>query len=198
MVRTAEGLSRAQVAVDEIAEELSRSSGTGQHLWEARNIALAAQAIIAAASFRQESRGAHFRADFPTTDPLLDGRHSLLAGCPSMTGRSAYSMKPLRLSLRRALAEAALPVRPPAWTIAINECLASWNIAAPSARDISPIHFSRPLCSSGVWRACGRCWPSSSIPTGSSASSMWREAKARDQRQPSLRTSSRTPAGAPG
>ncbi len=43
-----------------------------------RNIAQAAAKVIAAALFREESRGAHFRSDFPTTDAALDGQHSLL------------------------------------------------------------------------------------------------------------------------
>jgi aspartate oxidase len=38
---------------------------------------LAAGAIARAATVREESRGAHFRADFPATDPDLDGRHLL-------------------------------------------------------------------------------------------------------------------------
>jgi L-aspartate oxidase len=27
---------------------------------------------------RQESRGAHFRSDFPKTDPALDGHHAVV------------------------------------------------------------------------------------------------------------------------
>ncbi len=37
----------------------------------------AARSVIAAAVHREESRGAHYRADFPETDPQLDGRHTL-------------------------------------------------------------------------------------------------------------------------
>ena len=34
--------------------------------------------MIAAALDREESRGAHFRSDFPALDPALDGQHTLL------------------------------------------------------------------------------------------------------------------------
>ncbi|CAA9297744.1 MAG: L-aspartate oxidase [uncultured Chloroflexi bacterium] len=36
---------------------------------------LSARAIAQAALFREESRGAHFRSDFPDTDAALDGMH---------------------------------------------------------------------------------------------------------------------------
>ena len=36
---------------------------------------------------RQESRGAHARADFPATDPQLDDRHSVL---PAGAGTTAF------------------------------------------------------------------------------------------------------------
>ncbi|CAN5774257.1 L-aspartate oxidase [soil metagenome] len=82
VVRDNIGLSRAKTEIDAIAQELSALGGASRRLWEARNIALAAQAIIAAASFRQESRGAHYRSDFPSTNPALEGRHSLNTGPP--------------------------------------------------------------------------------------------------------------------
>ena len=44
------------------------------------NMLDAARAIAGAALHREESRGGHFRSDFPSTDPSLDGRHSILDG----------------------------------------------------------------------------------------------------------------------
>jgi L-aspartate oxidase len=44
---------------------------------ETANMLLSAQAITSAALARRESRGAHFRTDFPQRDPALDGIHGL-------------------------------------------------------------------------------------------------------------------------
>jgi L-aspartate oxidase len=37
-----------------------------------------ARLVAACAILRQESRGAHFRSDFPQTDPALDGHHAVV------------------------------------------------------------------------------------------------------------------------
>jgi len=63
-VRTAEGLSSA-------AEHLAAIEGAilpGPTTVEARNLALVARLIVAAASERPESRGTHFRSDHPDRD----------------------------------------------------------------------------------------------------------------------------------
>jgi len=39
-----------------------------------------ARLIARCALFREEARGAHARADFPATDPNLDGRHTVIDG----------------------------------------------------------------------------------------------------------------------
>jgi L-aspartate oxidase len=57
------------------AEPLGDRSG-----WETENLALAARSIVAAALLREESRGAHFRSDFPATDSALDERHFAFGG----------------------------------------------------------------------------------------------------------------------
>jgi succinate dehydrogenase/fumarate reductase flavoprotein subunit len=43
----------------------------GPEKWELANLADVAAALVAAATAREESRGAHTRADFPGTDPSL-------------------------------------------------------------------------------------------------------------------------------
>ncbi|HEY4098415.1 MAG TPA: aspartate oxidase, partial [Baekduia sp.] len=37
-----------------------------------------ARLVAACAILREESRGAHFRSDFPQTDPTLDGHHAVV------------------------------------------------------------------------------------------------------------------------
>lgn len=80
VVRSAAGLREAAVAVDRLTRQLAAAGGNDRIAIEAQNIAQAAAGVIAAALFREESRGAHFREDFPETDPALDGQHSLLFG----------------------------------------------------------------------------------------------------------------------
>ncbi|MBA3642880.1 MAG: L-aspartate oxidase [Chloroflexia bacterium] len=46
---------------------------------ELRNMVRAAAAIVVAAKLREESRGAHFRTDYPARDPDLDGQHLIAA-----------------------------------------------------------------------------------------------------------------------
>ncbi len=86
VVRDAAGLARAKGEIESVAVALETvKSGlppneiaSQRDVWELRNLVDAARVIVAAASNRQESRGAHFRADFPQIDPALDGEHSLL------------------------------------------------------------------------------------------------------------------------
>jgi len=51
------------------------------HGWELQNMLLVARLVILAALERKESRGVHFRSDFPETDPT-QARHITLAATP--------------------------------------------------------------------------------------------------------------------
>jgi succinate dehydrogenase/fumarate reductase flavoprotein subunit len=86
VVRDAAGLARAREDIENIAAELRLGSAretqasdanTRRAFWELRNLVDAARTVIAAADHRQESRGAHYRADFPDPNSALDGQHSL-------------------------------------------------------------------------------------------------------------------------
>ena len=77
VVRNAEGLERAGGDLATIANEIAQTSGLDRPRLEVRNMALAAAGIVEAATRRLESRGAHFRGDYPETDSALDGRHLL-------------------------------------------------------------------------------------------------------------------------
>jgi L-aspartate oxidase len=80
VVRDAEGLAAAAAEVDTVLASLAELSTHDRALWETRNLAVAARAVISAATLREESRGAHFRSDFPTTDPAFDGQHLAFGG----------------------------------------------------------------------------------------------------------------------
>ncbi|MDQ2652806.1 MAG: L-aspartate oxidase [Chloroflexota bacterium] len=83
VVRDAEGLARARAAIDAIAAATDDRIGapeTGhRERWELRNLVDAARSVIDNAAFREESRGAHYRADFPAANPGLAGEHTLRA-----------------------------------------------------------------------------------------------------------------------
>ncbi len=61
--RTAGGLARARAELERLAEEIGAASG------ELANALLVARMVTRAAILRTESRGAHFRADFPYPEP---------------------------------------------------------------------------------------------------------------------------------
>ncbi|MCD6058351.1 MAG: L-aspartate oxidase, partial [Thermomicrobiales bacterium] len=88
VVRDAAGLAQARAEIESIAADLRLGSArrteandakTRRAFWELRNLVDAALSVIAAAAHREESRGAHYRSDFPETNPALDGQHSLRA-----------------------------------------------------------------------------------------------------------------------
>jgi fumarate reductase flavoprotein subunit len=77
LVRDAAGLAEAREAVERIADELTRVGVPGhpafnvawQDWLNLTNQAAVARLIVASALERRESRGAHYRSDFPSADP---------------------------------------------------------------------------------------------------------------------------------
>jgi succinate dehydrogenase/fumarate reductase flavoprotein subunit len=66
-------------ACDDARGVLGESLGDSVEAWELHNLATVANALVTAAMAREESRGAHNRADFPGTDPAFE-RHILVEG----------------------------------------------------------------------------------------------------------------------
>jgi len=74
LLRDAEGLKRAQSRLDALVRGIPRSYS--RRAVEARSLYTIASVLIASATAREESRGAHFRGDFPQRDPIA--RHSIM------------------------------------------------------------------------------------------------------------------------
>lgn len=80
VVRSSQSLAAAAAAVDELAEALGdRTASVGAG--ELGNLVQLADALLASARARTESRGAHSRLEFPDTDPAW--RRRLVHGGPS-------------------------------------------------------------------------------------------------------------------
>lgn len=75
VVRTASGLQRA---VERLSAIDLPCASTDRDNLIARNMREAALQIAQSALSRKESRGGHIRADFPETNPVLDGVHQML------------------------------------------------------------------------------------------------------------------------
>jgi L-aspartate oxidase len=74
LLRDAAGLKRAQFRLDAMMRGIPR--GYSRRAVEARSLYTVASVIIASATAREESRGAHYRNDFPERDNVA--RHSLM------------------------------------------------------------------------------------------------------------------------
>lgn len=80
LLRDRQSLQHGLAKHREIVEELSQISKPGQgsrQLYEARALASVAHAILLAALARTESRGAHFRNDYPSRDDRNFRKHSI-------------------------------------------------------------------------------------------------------------------------
>ncbi|CAA9544228.1 MAG: L-aspartate oxidase [uncultured Thermomicrobiales bacterium] len=78
VVRDQTGLDQAIGQLADLGAALP--SATGREVAEVANMVLVARVITMSAVARQESRGGHFRADYPSLDPALDGRHLIRTG----------------------------------------------------------------------------------------------------------------------
>lgn len=74
LLRDRAGLEEAQRALDALAKSMPQ--GLYRRAVEARNLHVVAKLIVASALGREESRGAHFRNDFPLRD--TEAKHSIM------------------------------------------------------------------------------------------------------------------------
>jgi L-aspartate oxidase len=76
IIRSGVGLKRAILGLDEIASRVSNPQTRRAH--EAHNLHLAGLLVARSALKREESRGAHYRTDFPDHDDDRFRKHSIL------------------------------------------------------------------------------------------------------------------------
>jgi fumarate reductase flavoprotein subunit len=85
ILRTAASLARGQAALEQLARDIAgcgvddasrRYNLTWMDRLNLENLTLVSRAIAAAADFRRDSRGAHFREDFPQTSELAGSRYT--------------------------------------------------------------------------------------------------------------------------
>ncbi|HYH13466.1 MAG TPA: hypothetical protein VD789_13995, partial [Thermomicrobiales bacterium] len=89
VVRSAESLTRAMAELDRLADDASLE-GADLPARCTRDMLILAQEIAASALEREESRGGHFRSDYPDTDPSLDGQHQLVARSDSGVAERSF------------------------------------------------------------------------------------------------------------
>jgi L-aspartate oxidase len=75
VIRTAAGLTRMATSLHRLAAQ--RSSEPNTESWEATNLLTVAGALVAAASRRTETRGSHWREDYPAADDAWLGHLEL-------------------------------------------------------------------------------------------------------------------------
>ncbi len=78
IVRTASGLKQAIDALEQIGQKVSRPHSRRE--FEARNLQIAGLLVARSALAREESRGAHYRTDFPDHNDARFLKHSVVAG----------------------------------------------------------------------------------------------------------------------
>ena len=93
LLREETTMRRGQAHLDEIELSLARFTQQGKasrRLTEARALTSVADSILRAALGRKESRGAHFRNDFPTRDDKSFRKHSILVRSEGETDRLSF------------------------------------------------------------------------------------------------------------
>jgi L-aspartate oxidase len=83
LLRDGDNLRQGLAEQEEHAERLDRLAGQGKgsrRLAEAQALCRVADAILRSALARTESRGAHFRNDYPLRDDAQFQRHSIFGG----------------------------------------------------------------------------------------------------------------------
>ncbi len=90
LLRDGDGLRRAIAGLEEL--KMTLPSGLTRQALEARNLWVVAQTITLSALHREESRGAHFRMDFPARSPIA--RHSVVLDGLVTTQPSGQESRP--------------------------------------------------------------------------------------------------------
>ncbi len=88
VVRSAESLAAAERGLQAIAEDVWPILPDSFGAIELRNLTVLSREVAASAAFREESRGGHFRADYPARNPDLGGEHQLLVRVDGSSFRS--------------------------------------------------------------------------------------------------------------
>jgi L-aspartate oxidase len=78
IVRTRMGMQEALTKLQALAPRIAHPRT--RRAWEAANLQLAASLVVRAALAREESRGAHYRIDYPTHDDKKFLKHSVIKG----------------------------------------------------------------------------------------------------------------------
>ncbi|QNN51221.1 L-aspartate oxidase [Nocardioides mesophilus] len=87
VLRSRDGLADGAEALDLLAGKVADEAGVDA--WETTNLLTVSRALVAAAGAREETRGSHWREDFPETDDVAWSRHldvTLVEGVPRLAG----------------------------------------------------------------------------------------------------------------
>ena len=76
IVRTGNGLKQAITKLQDIAPQVARPQSRRE--FEARNLQITGLLVARSALAREESRGAHYRTDFPDHNDAKFGKHSVV------------------------------------------------------------------------------------------------------------------------